>query len=152
MAAGSLRFPARQARDNHARILAAAREELGRDPDASLDEIARAARVVRRTVYGHFPNRRALIAALAAEATAILERGQHNGTFATDLPGPVLALALDSLALALLESQASTGWSDPTGEAAATTILIAAGVTPASARRYVHTARHEDPLHSQSRA
>ena len=87
-----------------------------------------------------------------AEATAILEHGQQNGTFATDLPGPVLALALESLALALLESQASTGWSDPTGEAAATTILIAAGVTPASARRYVHTARHEDSLHSQTRA
>ncbi len=34
------------ARSNRVRLLAAAREELGRDPDASLDEIARAAGVV----------------------------------------------------------------------------------------------------------
>ena len=60
------------ARSNHARILAAAREELSRDPDASLDEIARAAGVVRRTLYGHFPNRQALLAALAEEAAQAL--------------------------------------------------------------------------------
>ena len=70
MTAGSpARLPRRShARSNHARILAAAREELSRDPDASLDEIARAAGVVRRTLYGHFPNRQALLAALAEEA------------------------------------------------------------------------------------
>ena len=70
MTAGSpARLPRRShARSNHARILAAAREELSRDPDASLDEIARAAGVVRRTLYGHFPNRQALLCALAEEA------------------------------------------------------------------------------------
>jgi AcrR family transcriptional regulator len=68
-ASAPARFPQRShARSNHARILAAAREELSRDPDASLDEIARAAGVVRRTLYGHFPNRQALLAALAGEA------------------------------------------------------------------------------------
>jgi AcrR family transcriptional regulator len=62
-------FPRRShARSNHARILVAAREELSRNPDASLDEIARAAGVVRRTLYGHFPNRQALLAALVEEA------------------------------------------------------------------------------------
>lgn len=195
------------ARSNHARILAAAREELGRDPDASLDEIARAAGVVRRTLYGHFPNRLALVAALAeearvsleeaftgardpgadppvalarmvlaswavgdryrmlislgrrdlgeesiraalapgrAQATAILERGQKDGSFADHLPAPVLALATESLAVAILESQVSTDWTDPTGEAGATAVLIAAGVAPDSARRYVQAVLSED--------
>jgi AcrR family transcriptional regulator len=195
----------RQARSNRARLLAAARTELSQDPDVSLDEIARAAGVVRRTLYGHFPSREALIDALAAEAkesleeafttarrpdtdsatalarlilaswgvgdhyamlislarrlgedrlravlaparaeaVAILERGQQDGTFATHLPAPVLALATESVVLAILESQASSepeSWSDPTGEAAATAVLITAGVEPAAARRYVQAA------------
>jgi AcrR family transcriptional regulator len=196
----------RQARSNRARLLAAARTELSQDPDVSLDEIARAAGVVRRTLYGHFPSREALIDALAAEAkesleeafttarrpdtnsatalarlilaswgvgdhyamlislarrrlgedrlrailaparaeaVAILERGQQDDTFASHLPAPVLALATESVVLALLESQASSGpgsWSDPTGEAAATAVLITAGVEPAAARRYVQAA------------
>jgi AcrR family transcriptional regulator len=191
------------ARSNRARLLAAAREELGRDPDASLDEIARAAGVVRRTLYGHFPNREALIDALAteakerleeafttarrpeadppaalaglilaswavgdhyrmlislarrrlgedrlrailaparAEAVAILERGQQDGSFGTHLPAPVLALATESVVLALLETQPSSDWSDPTGAAAATAVLVTAGVTPAAARGYVEAA------------
>jgi AcrR family transcriptional regulator len=188
------------ARSNRARLLTAAREELSRDPDVSLDEIARAAGVVRRTLYGHFPNREALIDALAteakecleeaftaarrpdadpptvlaglilaswgvgdhyrmlislarrrlgedrlrailaparAEAVAILERGQRDGTFGTHLPAPVLALATESVALAILESQATSAWSDPTGEAAATAVLVTAGIEPAAAAGYV---------------
>ncbi|MCZ0990983.1 TetR family transcriptional regulator [Streptomyces diastatochromogenes] len=35
------------------RILEAARQELGRDPESSLGDIAEAAGVARRTVYGH---------------------------------------------------------------------------------------------------
>jgi AcrR family transcriptional regulator len=188
------------ARSNRVRLLAAAREELGRDPDASLDEIARAAGVVRRTLYGHFPNREALVDALAAEAeerleeaflaarrpgaepaaalaglilaswgvgdhyrmlislarrrlgeerlrailaparaeaVAILERGQRDGSFGTHLPAPVLALATESVVLALLETPPSAEWSDPTGQAAATAVLVTAGVSPAAARVYV---------------
>jgi AcrR family transcriptional regulator len=204
----------RHARSNRARLLAAARTELSRDPDVSLDEIARAAGVVRRTLYGHFPSREALIDALAseaqeslaeaftaarrpdadpptalaglilaswgvgdhyrvlislarrrlgedrlrailaparAEAVAILERGQQDGTFATHLPAPVLALATESVVLAILESQASVpegpgpdSWSDPSGEAAATAVLITAGVEPAAARGYVRAALRPD--------
>jgi len=196
----------RHARSNRAKLLAAARTELSRDPDVSLDEIARAAGVVRRTLYGHFPNREALIDALAAEAqasletaftaarrpdadpatalaglvlaawgvgdhyrmlislarrrlgeerlrdilaparaeaVAILERGQRDGTFATHLPAPVLALATESVVLAILESQASAGpplASDPDGGAAATAVLIAAGVEPAAALDHVRRA------------
>jgi AcrR family transcriptional regulator len=181
------------ARSNHARILAAARAELSRDPDVSLDEIARAAGVVRRTLYGHFPNRQALTAALAeeaaqslgeavaaarnpgddpptalarlslavwavgdryrmlitlgrralgeevihaalaanrAEATAILERGQRDGSFPRHLPASVLAPALEAFGIALLESPSA----DLAGEAGATAVLIAAGIAPAAAR------------------
>jgi AcrR family transcriptional regulator len=196
----------RHARSNRVKLLAAARTELSRDPDVSLDEIARAAGVVRRTLYGHFPNREALIDALAgeaqesleaaftaarrpgadpatalaglvlaswgvgdhyrmlislarrrlgeerlrailaparAEAVAILERGQRDGTFATHLPPAVLALATESIVLAILESQAPASgpvWSDPDGEAAAVAVLIAAGVEPDAARRDVRRA------------
>ncbi|MET8974228.1 TetR/AcrR family transcriptional regulator [Streptomyces sp. NPDC004539] len=57
---------------NRRRILDVALAELLRDPDASMDQIARAAGVVRRTVYGHFPSREALIATLVDEAVQSL--------------------------------------------------------------------------------
>ncbi|MGJ5985781.1 TetR/AcrR family transcriptional regulator [Streptomyces acidiscabies] len=53
---------------NRRRILDVALAELLRDPDASMDQIARAAGVVRRTVYGHFSSREALIATLVDDA------------------------------------------------------------------------------------
>ncbi len=53
---------------NREALLAAARRELASDPGASLDAIAAAAGLSRRSVYGHFPNREALLAEL-------LERG-----------------------------------------------------------------------------
>ncbi|MDN0200348.1 TetR/AcrR family transcriptional regulator [Streptomyces sp. S.PNR 29] len=59
----------RNARSNRARILETARRELGRDPDITLEELARAAGVVRRTLFGHFPGRTALLEALAEEAS-----------------------------------------------------------------------------------
>ncbi|MEV6941556.1 TetR/AcrR family transcriptional regulator [Streptomyces sp. NPDC051172] len=57
-----------------ARILEAARQELGRDPDSSLGDIAEAAGVVRRTVYGHFNGRAALMEGLVGEATWALRQ------------------------------------------------------------------------------
>ncbi|MFD8380465.1 TetR/AcrR family transcriptional regulator [Streptomyces sp. NPDC059679] len=62
----------RRTRPTRARILEAARQELGRDPDSSLSDIAEAAGVVRRTVYAHFTGRSALIEGLAAEAAEAL--------------------------------------------------------------------------------
>ncbi|PAZ14854.1 hypothetical protein CLM62_17975 [Streptomyces sp. SA15] len=50
----------RKARTTRTRILEAARRELGRSPDSSLADIAEAAGVARRTVYGHFAGRAAL--------------------------------------------------------------------------------------------
>jgi AcrR family transcriptional regulator len=203
------RLPQRShARSNRARILAVAREEFSRDPDASLDEIARAAGVVRRTLYGHFPNRQALLAALAEEAsaalqdavaasrhpgddpptalartilaiwpvgdryrmlialgrcdlgeetinaalgpsraamTSILERGQRDGTFPDCLPAPLLAQALQSFGVALLESNHP----DPEGEAGATAMLMAAGVDSAAARACLRKLLHDRQVADQ---
>ncbi|MEU4690302.1 TetR/AcrR family transcriptional regulator [Actinoplanes sp. NPDC023714] len=56
--------------ENRDRILLAARGLLVTNPAASMDDVAQAAGVVRRTVYGHFPNRDALLAGLADKAAA----------------------------------------------------------------------------------
>ncbi|MFR9796956.1 TetR/AcrR family transcriptional regulator [Streptomyces sp. MS06] len=67
---------------NRRRILDVALAELLRDPDASMDQIARAAGVVRRTVYGHFPNREALISTLvdgALETVAAAHAASREG-------------------------------------------------------------------------
>jgi AcrR family transcriptional regulator len=69
----------RNARSNRARILATAREELGRNPDATLEELARAAGVVRRTLFGHFPGRAALLEALAEEAAETFRNAVEAG-------------------------------------------------------------------------
>ena len=50
------------------RILEVALEVLGQNPDAGMGEIAAAAGVVRRTVYGHFPARRDLVRSLTRRA------------------------------------------------------------------------------------
>ena len=82
---------------NRRRILDIALTELLRDPDASMDQIARAAGVVRRTVYGRFPNREALIGTLldgAVEAVAAAHAAGREGTddLAQAVAGSVLAV------------------------------------------------------------
>ncbi|MFJ8359399.1 TetR/AcrR family transcriptional regulator [Streptomyces sp. NPDC093984] len=82
---------------NRRRILDVALAELLRDPDASMDQIARAAGVVRRTVYGHFPSREVLISTLvdgAVEAVAAAHAAGREGV--TD---PAEALARSALAV-----------------------------------------------------
>ncbi|MEU9455787.1 TetR/AcrR family transcriptional regulator [Streptomyces sp. NPDC048277] len=82
---------------NRRRILDVALAELLRDPDASMDQIARAAGVVRRTVYGHFPNREALIGTLvdgAVEALAAADAGSR-----TETADPAEAVARSVLAI-----------------------------------------------------
>ena len=54
--------------DTRGRILDVALEVLGRSPEAGMGEIATAAGVVRRTVYGHFPSRGDLVRALTQRA------------------------------------------------------------------------------------
>ncbi|MEV7883667.1 TetR/AcrR family transcriptional regulator [Streptomyces sp. NPDC002817] len=82
---------------NRRRILDVALAELLRDPDASMDQIARAAGVVRRTVYGHFPNREALLSTLvdgAVEAVAAADEAGRKG-----VEDPAQALAASTLAV-----------------------------------------------------
>jgi len=50
------------------RILDAAVDALGDDPEASMSEIARRAGVVRATIYVHFPTREALLEAVTERA------------------------------------------------------------------------------------
>ncbi|MGW3959974.1 TetR/AcrR family transcriptional regulator [Amycolatopsis sp. NPDC005003] len=67
---------ARSMRETRDRILDVALDVLGDNPDAGMGDIASAAGVVRRTVYGHFPSRLDLIRTLTeravAEMTAVL--------------------------------------------------------------------------------
>lgn len=55
------RAPRRDSVENRAGILDAARSTLAADPRASIDVIARSAGLSRRTLYGHFDDREALI-------------------------------------------------------------------------------------------
>lgn len=54
--------------DTRRLILDVALEVLGQNPDAGMGEVAAAAGVVRRTVYGHFPTRADLVRTLAQQA------------------------------------------------------------------------------------
>ncbi|MFF4250645.1 TetR/AcrR family transcriptional regulator [Streptomyces sp. NPDC001663] len=74
----------RNARSNRARILATARRELGKNPDITLEELARASGVVRRTLFGHFPGRTALLEALAEEAAETLRDAVAAGVKPTE--------------------------------------------------------------------
>jgi len=66
----STRAPRRDATENRAALLAAARVVLNRDPDAGLDAIAAEAGLTRRAVYGHFANRDALLLELVVQGTS----------------------------------------------------------------------------------
>jgi AcrR family transcriptional regulator len=59
---------ARSTNDTRNRILEVALEVLGQNPDAGMGDIASAAHVVRRTVYGHFATRTDLVLTLAGRA------------------------------------------------------------------------------------
>jgi AcrR family transcriptional regulator len=80
-----------------ARILEAARRELGRDPDCSLGDIAGAAGVARRTIYGHFSGRAALVHGLASDAGEAVRRVSAAARAPT--PDAVTALARFVLAM-----------------------------------------------------
>lgn len=64
------RAPRQDERSNRDRILTAAIETFARDPEASIGDIAKAAGVVRRTAYGYFENRRALLLGIADQVAS----------------------------------------------------------------------------------
>ncbi len=67
--------------DTRERLLDVAIEVLGTTPDASMGDVASAAGVVRRTVYGYFPSRSDLLVALARRAV-----GEIAAVLADDAP------------------------------------------------------------------
>jgi AcrR family transcriptional regulator len=111
-----------------ARVVAAARTCLSQNPDATTDEIAKAAGVGRMTLYGHFPNRAELVEAALVDALRVGEETLS----AVDLGGD----ARDALTR-LLESS----WS-LVAEAAAL-LQAAQGVLPAGRLRELHAAPAE---------
>ncbi|BAC70525.1 putative TetR-family transcriptional regulator [Streptomyces avermitilis MA-4680 = NBRC 14893] len=82
---------------NRRRILDVALAELLRDPDASMDQIARVAGVVRRTVYGHFPSREALISTLVDGAVEAVAAAHAAGR--ESVADPAESLARSTLAV-----------------------------------------------------
>jgi AcrR family transcriptional regulator len=58
----------RSVNETRDRILDVALDVLGENPDAGVGDVASAAGVVRRTVYGHFPSRLDLVRALTERA------------------------------------------------------------------------------------
>ncbi|MGW5653273.1 TetR/AcrR family transcriptional regulator [Streptomyces humi] len=86
----------RDAPSRRGRILTAARQKLRDDPDASLDSIAQAAGVARRTLYHHFASRQALIAELTQEAA----RALRQAFTATRAPGADPPAAMARMVLA----------------------------------------------------
>ena len=92
-------LPAKQR--NRLTIMEAAQEVLRQDPDATLDEVAARAGVVRRTLYGHFAGRRELVVALvkAAAAEFTAEAAVAQPSDATDIAGIRLVIARTLLRL-----------------------------------------------------
>jgi AcrR family transcriptional regulator len=84
------RTPRRDFAENRTALLAAARQVLNQDPDASMEIIATEAGLSRRAVYGHFATRdellHELVTAGSARISSALESVAH--------PDPVVRLAL----------------------------------------------------------
>ncbi|WP_395641148.1 TetR/AcrR family transcriptional regulator [Pseudolysinimonas sp.] len=80
----------RDAVENRAALLTAARVVLNRDPDASLEAIAAEAGLSRRSVYGHFPTRDHLL----REVTALGAARITEALVGTADDDPVVELAL----------------------------------------------------------
>jgi AcrR family transcriptional regulator len=81
-------------------LLEAALRALAEDPDAGLDAVARAAGLARRTVYGHFPSREALVTALADRAgEGIADVVRLVRASRTDAEHPLTTLARLEVAL-----------------------------------------------------
>lgn len=94
------RAPRRDAVENRAGILEAARSTLALDPYASVDVIARSAGLSRRTLYGHFDDRDALIRELISSGA------QRFNAIAASVTDPDARLALARLTALLWQEAA----------------------------------------------
>lgn len=90
-----VRRPRKDAAANRAGILRAAASTLAVDPSASVDQIARAAGLTRRALYGHFDDRHALLTAL------ITTGAQRFNAIAASVDEPDAPLALARLTASL---------------------------------------------------
>lgn len=111
-----------------ARIVSAARSSLSKDPDATIDDIAKAAGVGRMTLYGHFRTRPELVEAALVDALRVGEETLS----AVDLGGD----ARDALSRLLASS-----W-ELVAESAAL-LAAAQGVLPAGRLRELHAGAAE---------
>jgi AcrR family transcriptional regulator len=84
------RAPRRDATENREALIAAAKTVLNRDPSASLETIAAAAALSRRSVYGHFANRDDLLLELVTSGAKRVADALDGLTH----PDPVVRLAL----------------------------------------------------------
>lgn len=90
-----LRQLRKDAAANRAGILRAAAATLAIDPTASIDQIARAAGLSRRALYGHFEDRQALLSELISAGA------QRFNAIASSVDEPLPPLALARLTAAL---------------------------------------------------
>lgn len=89
------RRPRRDAAANRAGILEAAALTISQDPTASIDQIARAAGLTRRALYGHFDDRQALLSELISSGS------QRFNAIAASIDEPDARVALARLTAAL---------------------------------------------------
>ncbi|MEU7803965.1 TetR/AcrR family transcriptional regulator [Micromonospora arborensis] len=107
-----------------ARIVSAARDCLSRDPDATVDDIAKAAGVGRMTVYGHFRTRPELVEAALVDA---LQAGEQM----------LVGVGLDGDARQAMSRLLASSWSLVAESAALLT--AAQAVLPTGRLRELHT-------------
>lgn len=87
------RGPRRDAAENRAALIQAAATLLNRDPSASLEAIAAEAGLSRRSVYGHFATRDALLGELAASGAARVNAAMLSVAATLESPDPAVQLA-----------------------------------------------------------
>ncbi|GAA1703708.1 hypothetical protein GCM10009808_22000 [Microbacterium sediminicola] len=118
----------RDAAHNRDELVNCAQREFARDPRTSLDGIARAAGLTRRAVYGHFPDRHALV-------SAVIDRGaEHYNEIAQTLTAADPLDALQELTRRL--------WDEASVVQASTAIALDEAYLP-------HTARALAPLRAR---
>ncbi|WP_144762189.1 TetR/AcrR family transcriptional regulator [Curtobacterium sp. 9128] len=81
-----VRAPRRDATENRAALLDAAKTALQQDPDASIETIAAVAGLSRRAVYGHFPSRDDLVRAVVTAGATRIAAAMPTSADLADLP------------------------------------------------------------------